>query len=60
MATKYDVVVIGSGVAGLGSASILAKDFNQKVLVLEKAPFIGGRLAPWLANVLSKLISSFR
>ena len=42
MAEKYDVVVIGSGVAGLGSACILAKDFNQKVLVLEKAPFIGG------------------
>ena len=45
MAKKYDVIVIGSGVAGLGASSILAKDFNQKVLVLEKNPFIGGRLA---------------
>lgn len=50
MAEKYDVVVIGSGVAGLGSACILAKDFNQKVLVLEKAPFIGGRLASWVGK----------
>ncbi|MFC1823849.1 FAD-dependent oxidoreductase [Thermodesulfobacteriota bacterium] len=40
---KYDVLVIGSGVAGMGAASLLAKDFNQKVVVVEKAPFIGGR-----------------
>jgi phytoene dehydrogenase-like protein len=40
---KYDVIVIGSGVGGMGSAALLAKEFNQKVLVLEKSPFIGGR-----------------
>ena len=40
---KYDVIVIGSGVGGMGAAALLAKDFNQKVLVLEKSPFIGGR-----------------
>jgi len=40
---KYDVIVIGSGVAGMGAAALLAKDFNQKVMVVEKAPFIGGR-----------------
>ena len=50
MAKKVDVVVIGSGVSGLGSASLLAKDFNQKVLVLEKLPFIGGRLASWVGK----------
>ncbi|MBU4053500.1 MAG: FAD-dependent oxidoreductase [Proteobacteria bacterium] len=51
MANKgYDVIVIGSGAAGLGAASLLAKDFNQKVLVLEKAPFIGGRLASWVGK----------
>lgn len=43
MTKKYDVIVIGSGVAGMGSAALLAKNFNQKVLVVEKAPFIGGR-----------------
>lgn len=41
--TKYDVVVIGSGVGGMGAAALLAKNYNQKVLVLEKSPFIGGR-----------------
>jgi hypothetical protein len=43
MAKKYDVIIIGSGVGGMGSAALLAKNFKQKVLVLEKAPFIGGR-----------------
>lgn len=50
MAKDYDVIVMGSGVAGLGTATILAKDFNQKVLVLEKAPFIGGRLASFVGK----------
>lgn len=50
MADKYDVVVIGAGVAGLGTACILARDFNQKVLVLEKSPFIGGRLASFVGK----------
>ena len=40
---KYDVIVIGAGVAGLGTAALLARDFGKKVLVLERAPFIGGR-----------------
>jgi len=40
---KYDVIVIGSGVGGMGAAALLAKEHDQKVLVLEKAPFIGGR-----------------
>lgn len=47
---KYDVIVIGAGTAGLGTASLLARDFNQKVLVLEKAPFIGGRLASFVGK----------
>ncbi len=50
MTKKYDVVVIGSGVAGLGSAAILARDFKQKVLVLERNPFIGGRLASFVGK----------
>jgi len=39
----YDVAVIGSGVAGMTVGAMLAKDFGKKVLVLERAPFIGGR-----------------
>jgi prolycopene isomerase len=40
---KVDTVVIGAGVAGLGAAALLAKDDRQRVVVLERAPFIGGR-----------------
>lgn len=38
---RADVVVIGSGVAGL-SAAVAASDQGAKVMVLEKMPFIGG------------------
>jgi hypothetical protein len=41
--SEYDAVVIGAGVAGMTVGAMLAKDFGKKVLVLERAPFIGGR-----------------
>ena len=40
---RCDVVIIGAGVAGMSAAALLAKDFRQRVVVLEQAPFIGGR-----------------
>ena len=40
---KFDVVVIGAGVAGPAAGAILAKKEGMKVLVLEKASRIGGR-----------------
>ena len=47
---QYDVIVIGAGVAGLGAAALLAKDYGQKVLVLERAPFIGGRTLSYVGK----------
>lgn len=43
MENDYDVVVIGSGIGGLTSAVLLAKIYNQKVLVLEQHFEPGGQ-----------------
>ncbi len=47
---RFDTVIIGAGVAGLGAAALLAKDFGQRVLVLERAPFIGGRTLSYVGR----------
>ena len=39
----YDVIIIGSGPAGL-SAAIYAERAKLKTLVLEKAPMSGGQI----------------
>jgi hypothetical protein len=38
-----DTIVIGAGVAGMSAAALLARDHGQRVLVLERAPWVGGR-----------------
>lgn len=50
MGKRYDAVVVGAGIGGLGTAALLARDFKQKVLVLEKNPFIGGRVASFVGR----------
>ena len=44
MKERYDVIVVGAGIAGLGVAAILAKEANLDVLVLERFLSPGGRL----------------
>ncbi len=46
----YDAVVIGAGVAGMTAAAMLAKEFGKKMLVLEQAPFIGGRALSYVGK----------
>ncbi len=46
----FDTVIIGAGVAGLGAAALLARDFGQRVLVLERSPFIGGRTLSYVGR----------
>jgi hypothetical protein len=46
----FDTVVIGAGVAGLATAALLTKDAGQRVLVLERAPFIGGRTLSYVGR----------
>ena len=41
---KYDVIVVGAGIAGLGVTAILSKEAGQKVLVLDRFPMYGGRM----------------
>ena len=44
MADKYDVIIVGAGVAGLGMGAILSKEAGQKILVLDRFPKYGGRM----------------
>jgi len=47
---RFDTIVIGAGVAGMATAALLAKDHGQRVLVLERAPFIGGRALSYVGR----------
>jgi len=45
----YDAVIIGAGLAGLTVGAILACYENQKVLILEREDFLGGRIVSFTA-----------
>lgn len=44
MSERYDTIIIGAGLSGLSAAALLAGDEGQRVLVLEKEEYLGGRL----------------
>ncbi len=46
---KYDIIVIGAGLAGLTAAYYLTKE-RKKVLLIEKEKFLGGRTSSWNDN----------
>jgi hypothetical protein len=47
---EYDAIIVGAGIGGCGTAALLAKNFGKKVLVLEKSPHIGGRVASYVGK----------
>ena len=44
MSEHYNTIIIGAGLSGLSAAALLAVEEGQKVLVLEKEDYLGGRL----------------
>jgi 15-cis-phytoene desaturase len=46
---KNDVIIIGTGLAGLSCGYYLSKK-GKKVLLVEKMPMVGGRTASWIEN----------
>ncbi len=50
MNERFDTIVVGAGIAGLGVAALLAKDHGQHVLVLERAPWVGGRALSYVGR----------
>ena len=40
--SEYDLVIIGSGAAGLASAVAAHEEGLSRILILEREPFIGG------------------
>lgn len=49
-AENYDVVIIGAGVSGMTAGTLLAQDCGKKVLVIERAPWIGGRCLSYVGQ----------
>ncbi len=47
---KYDAIIIGAGLSGLTSGAVLSANEGKRVLVLERASYIGGRLVSFTGN----------
>ena len=46
----FDTVIIGAGLAGLTVGALLAGEEKQKVLILEKEDYVGGRLLSFMGK----------
>jgi len=44
MQDRYDTIIVGAGIAGLGVGSHSVKEAEQRVLVVDRFPKPGGRL----------------
>jgi monoamine oxidase len=47
---KVDVVIIGSGVAGMTAGAMLARNCGKQVVVFERSPFLGGRCLSYVGR----------
>ncbi len=57
----YDIVIIGAGASGLFAASLLQKQTNQKICLIDKNPKIGAKIkvsGGGKCNITNKYLSS--
>ena len=48
----YDIIIVGTGIAGLNTARLLLKKYpEKKILILEKSKRIGGLICTKYLNV---------
>lgn len=45
ISNKFDVVIIGAGIAGLSAAALLLQNGKSNILILEASNQIGGRIS---------------
>ncbi len=57
MTPRFDVVVVGAGLAGLAAASALARA-GVKVAIVDRRPFVGGRAYSYPHPVVGEVVDS--
>ncbi len=57
MTPRFDVVVVGAGLAGLAASSALARA-GAKVAIVDRRPFVGGRAYSYAHPVVEEIVDS--